>query len=557
MKRALIILLLAPCAAVSAADRAKTWQKANKAVDKAEQAYWDKFKTRFSDSQQEFRRPVSEARDKPDLPANKEAVYNYKDIAALYTEYEQLANRRDVADQEFAGSDDARAAAMLLAALMADAKKIDRIAADLHDAKPDYGRYTYNQDAGVRLFGLRTVHANRVVSMGKATGAVEYLTGEGWKRASKADGRKSILRRVAVIDALGASGDEAAIPFLTERSAEERDASIRLAATEALTGFGTKSEKALVARLEDESGAVRRALLLRWTRPKLAHPAWFGPTLERTANARGVERDLCVRVLGTISKQTFGHDYARWREWHEEYEDELKSGKFDPKNVEIVEASPKPDPDAASFYAIPLSATGAVFVIEASQQIAMPADVDVQRTKWRDLWRGTRNSWEKEHEAHQTIVSRQLERAAESFDPEFRWGVVTLFGPFTYKAEGDKRFLKPDKKGMRAALKLIDRASERGWCSPYQGLRVAAEMGGKERDRADTIVLWGTGDPAGGRFMCARAAASAWTHFNRFRRLRIHTVRIGNRKEEAEAFMSAIAKASGGTYLWAKKPPGD
>ena len=181
MKRAFLLLLLAPCAAVSAADPAKTWQKANKAVDRAERAYWDKFKTRFSESQQEFRRPVSDARDKPDLPASKEAVYNYKDITALYTEYEEIANGRGVADQEFAGSDHPKAVAMLLAALMADAKKIDRIAADLDDAKPDYGRYTYNQESGVRLFGMRAAHANRIVSMGKAAGAVEYLTAEGWR----------------------------------------------------------------------------------------------------------------------------------------------------------------------------------------------------------------------------------------------------------------------------------------------------------------------------------------------------------------------------------------
>ena len=55
----------------------------------------------------------------------------------------------------------------------------------------------------------------------------------------------------------------------------------------------------------------------------------------------------------------------------------------------------------------------------------------------------------------------------------------------------------------------------------------------------------------------AKAAAAAWQHFNRFRCQRVNAVRIGNRKEEAESFMNAIANASGGTYLWAKKPPGD
>ena len=57
--------------------------------------------------------------------------------------------------------------------------------------------------------------------------------------------------------------------------------------------------------------------------------------------------------------------------------------------------------------------------------------------------------------------------------------------------------------------------------------------------------------------MCAKAAAAAWQRFNRFRCLRVNAVRICNRKKEAETFMTAIAKSSGGTYLWAKAPPGD
>ena len=556
LKRAILVLLLAPCAAVFA-DPAKDWSKAQKSVDRREREFWDKFKSRFNDALKSFSKPVDDARDKPNVPANKEAVYNYDDVTALYDNYEQILNGRGVADQVFADTGDAKAAAMLLAALLADAKKIDKLDADLHDSKPDYGRYTYRQEAGVRLYGMRIARAQRIAALGKASGAVEFLTGDGWKRASKGDGRKSFQRRVALLDALAAAGDEAAIEFLTQISADESPAAVRIAATEALTAFGPKAAQALAARLLDEDAAVRRALLLRWTRPDQARPEWFTPTIEHLARARGVERDLCVRVLAAISKQTFGHDYARWREWYGEYKGELESGKFDPKNVEVVEAKPKPDPDAASFYNIPLSATGIIFVIEASRQMAMPANVDVQRTKWRDEWIGMRNSWEKEHEAQQTVVVRQLERTSEAFSPDMRWGLITLSGPFNCKTEGEKRLLKADKKSRRAALKLVQKAEQKGWCAPYQGLRVAAAMGGKESATIDTIVLWGTGDPAGGRFMCAKAAAAAWLRFNRFRCLRVDAVRIANRKNEAETFMTTIANASGGTYLWAKKPPGD
>ena len=203
MKFAILILLLAPCA-VASADAAKTWKKAQKAVDKAERVFWDEFKTRFNDAYRKFQEPVSEARDKPDVAANKEAVYDYAGIRALYTGYEEIQNGRGVADLEFAASGDPDAAATLLAELIADLKRMEKLAADLHDSKPDFGRYTFNQESGVRLFGMWVAHDNRIGALANAKGAVTYLTGEGWKRADKGDGRRSFLRRVAVIDALGA-----------------------------------------------------------------------------------------------------------------------------------------------------------------------------------------------------------------------------------------------------------------------------------------------------------------------------------------------------------------
>ncbi len=134
VKRLVLLLLLAPCAAVSA-DPAKDWSKAQKSVDKREREYWDKFKTRFNDAMKSFSKPVDDARDKPTLPASKEAVYNYDEINTLYDEYEQIANNRGVADQVFAISGDAKAAMTLFTALLSDAKKIENGAHDPADSR--------------------------------------------------------------------------------------------------------------------------------------------------------------------------------------------------------------------------------------------------------------------------------------------------------------------------------------------------------------------------------------------------------------------------------------
>ena len=153
------------------------------------------------------------------------------------------------------------------------------------------------------------------------------------------------------------------------------------------------------------------------------------------------------------------------------------------------------------------------------------------------------------------MLLREFRKATTGFPKEFGWGMVTLHGPFTFKAIGEKKLLKPTTRDLRAGVKLIEKAPTRGWCSPLEGLRTGAGLGGKQNETLDTIVLWATGDPSGGRYMTADSAALAWAHHNRFRRLRVHCIRISNRKEQAEIFMKKVAKSSGGTYVWANKPP--
>ncbi len=75
--------------------------------------------------------------------------------------------------------------------------------------------------------------------------------------------------------------------------------------------------------------------------------------------------------------------------------------------------------------------------------------------------------------------------------------------------------------------------------------------------QADTIFLFDSGDPRGGRFMAPQPVVNAFKRYNRFRRFIVHAIRICNEKEASEILMKGIADASGGTYVWMKKPPED
>jgi len=402
----LLLPLLLACADPLQADPPRTWKKAQSSIDRNERRFWKDFKSRFNDALVEFRKPVSEARDKPAL--HKDAVYDYAGLEGIYNEAKGIAEARAAADDVLAASGHEKAAAILFAELLKAAKQMDSIEADLLDADPNYGRYTFNQEPGCRLWGLRIVTTRRAAALGHCANAVKFLTSDGWKKAARGDGKKSFRRRVFVLDALAAAQSEGTIAFL-QGVVRDKTAAVRIAAIEALApqsikAMGMKAKAALEPAWNDESPAVRRALLESLP----ADPAWFGTVLKHAKGARGVERDLCVRYIGKVSAQPFGHDLARWDAWYGEYKKELEGGKFDPKTIEAAETKPKPDPDAFAFYGVPVSATGAVFLIEASRQMAMPADLDIQLTKWRDLWPGTRRQWEKEHPSHQAIVTREF-----------------------------------------------------------------------------------------------------------------------------------------------------
>ncbi|MEM8885610.1 MAG: hypothetical protein AAGD14_16210 [Planctomycetota bacterium] len=537
----LLLLLAAPLLAQDL----KSWQKTQRTIDRQEARFWKEFKSRFQEAYREFRQPVEDARDRPD--ADPESLFDYAPILSLYEDAARFAEQRGTADRALALTD-GKARAALLKALIDNGKQMRKIEEEIEEPKPDFSRYVFQQSHGCRLHALAQRRAALVEAL--ATAPLDFLTGDAWKKATKADGKKMHRNRVAIVDAVARGKSPEAAAALTAWAGEAIVA-VRVAAAEALAA---RSDDDTSGLLGDESPIVRRATLLTLSRlpVKEMRGGWFAPVLACAERARGFERQLAVAVLGRLTRQPFGHDLTAWKQWGEEYGEELKSGKFDPATVEVAEVKPKAADGAFAFYELPIEAAGAIFVIDESQHIAMPADVDVQKTQWRDEWRGTRAQWEKEHVAHQTVLRAQFEGAFDAFPADFRWGMVALHGPFTAKTIGEKKLLKTGTRDRKAGLKLIDGAPQRGWCSAFQGLRTALAMAGEP---VDTIVLWHTGDPSGGRFMGPEPAVAAWRRINRFRRVQVVAIRISNRKDPAEAFMKGVAEESGGRYLWAQKPP--
>jgi hypothetical protein len=543
-------------------DALKAYKAELKRLDTAEKKFWRAFQGRFSQALITFRQELELADAKPD--EHKEATYDYTDFRSLYGDFAAIQEAIGQADLALAESGHAKAAGTLLKELFKLIKVADKLEQELAEARPKARYYVFDQRMGVQRHGLGVRQPMLIQALAKCPDAAATLVSQGFKKAEKGDGKRSVSCRVAIMDALALTKDDKARALLEPRL-KERLSSLRIAAVEALLGFGPEAREVLEPLLQDESAIVQRALIREIRFRCAKDPGWIPPVLQLFRASTGLVRDEALRTLEALTNQRFGYALDAWTDWFEEYRKEIESGEFRSDQVEVQEVERVPLPAAISFYGVRTPSRGVIFVLEGSQHSWMPSDWEYQRTKFRDLWRGTRTQWQKECPSHQEILLREFDTTLGAFPEEARFGVVALQAIFGWELAGEKRLLKPTTRGAKEARKLIERLPGRGWCSQFQGIRLAAALGGLDPDSAthsfkepaaDTIFLWDSGDPSGGRYMDPDAVIAAFKRFNRFRRLVVHTLRICNEKEPSEALMKGFAEASGGRYVWLRKPPG-
>ncbi len=561
MRQAFGILLLLAGIAGGAPGGAKTWRSEATRVAGEEVRFWRDLKGRLPQVFIDFRAELEKADAKPD--DHKEATHDYAPWRRLYDDYLALARERAKADLALAASGDEKALALLFDELLDLCKTVDALDAEIEEGKPKVRYYIFEPRLGIERTGLALRLTTLVDALARCPAAAPFLAGEGWKRAEKADGRSSVTRRVAILDALALTDNEQARLALEDQLVA-RSTALRVAAVEALARFSDAARPALAPLLDDPSPIVRRTLLQSIRAHAARDADWIEPVLAAWERAQGQLRDECVLTLGALTKQTFGHDLAKWKEWFEIYRKEIAGGNFDAEKIEVQEATPVPAPGAFRFYGRPYLARGVVFVIEGTQFMAMPADWEVQRTEYRDKWPGLRTQWEEKWPSHWKILLREMEGTLAALPKETPFGLVTLGQIYVTQTAPEKGLFSPGPSSSKQALKLIERIPLRGWCSQFEGIRVAARMGGLDPAEAvdlpdpkiDTIILLGPGDPAGGVYMTPEATVEAFRRFNRFRRLVVHTIRTNNEKEASELLMKGLAEASGGTYTWQSKPVG-
>lgn len=235
-----ILLLLAVAGTVTASPEAlKSYKNELKQTRKLDKKFWQEFKGNWRNAYAALDAPLDRAQAKPSL--YREAVRDFAQIDDLYSEFAGIGESRGKAAIAFAKSGHDKALEMLFKELLDLAKKIDKLEEELSGSRVSGGRYIFDQRPGIRRHGLGHYEPLLVEALAHAKGAAAFLSSAGMDKAARKDGRNSIVRRVAVLDALGRlpqgeHSDAAKRAIL--QAYEKGGSSLRVAAVEALGLWG-------------------------------------------------------------------------------------------------------------------------------------------------------------------------------------------------------------------------------------------------------------------------------------------------------------------------------
>ena len=194
-------------------------------ISKEEGRYWREFQGRFQEGYLAFREPLEQADANPGQ--YPEATYDYSSFRGLYDEYVNFQRAIGAADIALAEAGGPKAAAHLCDSLAKLCKRIDKLDKEIREARPK-SRSIFDQRPVVERHGLETRRDLLIEALGKCEGAAELLATDGWKKATRSDGKRGITYRVAILDALARCGDEGR-PLLVEQLGSKLS-SLRIAA---------------------------------------------------------------------------------------------------------------------------------------------------------------------------------------------------------------------------------------------------------------------------------------------------------------------------------------
>lgn len=377
--------------------------------------------------------------------------------------------------------------------------------------------------------------------------------------------------RLWTATALGQLGDEASLPALAGLATGDPNPLVRAAAVDALKALGKGHEDvagpALVQALQDEALEVQTAaaLALQVVRVKEAVPV----LLDLWEEGEGRILEQVYPTLLAITDMQFGTDPAIWRRWWDRAgadwvppsDEEVARRRAAREAMNAQYAAPKKQ---AAFMGIETPSVRVVFIIDVSGSME-------EQVVDRESFQGYRSFRKLD------IVKEELVRTLEGLEGNVRFNVLA----FASKVYSWRRDLAPaNALNRRSAIRWVEKLKPVGGgqaaAAAAAGLRGSSGVDdgrtntyaallaglGIPTDRrglpvlpgdadalptpVDTIFFLSDGRPTVGALVDPDDILESVLELNRFRRIVIHTIAIGEFQKD---FMQELARRTGGQFV--------
>ena len=405
---------------------------------------------------------------------------------------------------------------------------------------------------------------------------LEYLRGKGYKRAGKL-GRATICRmfgelkheparkllntaltdsfwlvRANACRSLAQIGDKGAIAALTKLATTSSTGKVRIAAMAALGMFG-EDAKASVPVFE--TNIMNRNWQVKVATCEAFRAIGSTHAVDMLIGRLDMEGGRIHDEIRTTLKDLTGVDKdwkaETWRKWwvkakrfaeaerkmREELEKEGKGTEGKTKDRYATQKKP-PNYYGIRVYA---RAVGYVLDISASMKQGFRVSASWQQRLGREYKANTRIG----------VCKEELVASIKSLDPRTRFNIVF----FNDRVRAWQN--APVAAGAMAAqgASAIKNIQPKGQTNYYDALRVILGMksqgGGwvaNFADTPDTLFFLTDGQPTDGEITRADELLAWFNERNRFARLRVHVIAMGNTGVDLE-FLSSLAKDNGGTFV--------
>ncbi|MHC4473369.1 MAG: vWA domain-containing protein, partial [Planctomycetota bacterium] len=224
-------------------------------------------------------------------------------------------------------------------------------------------------------------------------------------------------------------------------------------------------------------------------------------------------------------------------------------------------AEPEAPAKGLALFGIPVTSERVVVLIDASSILVRPADIELSKEKtWRE-WRSIAEK-DRDYVTQFDLLRSAVRDLVRALPASSRFNLLALNSSSTITPFWPKGTATANESVKRRADAFLDEVLVGGWAPQIAGIWEAYRIAGcgpwvtktPDAPEVEEIFLLGNGVPRGGAFLYAPAIIDEVERRHRFRRITIHTVRVGDRDEPAEELMKGIAEVTGGRYVWKKKP---